>query len=283
MDGMQQRWPDRLWVVRHGESLGNIARQRAKTAGLPTLDLALRDPDVPLSDLGSEQSRALGRWFGALPPTEQPEVVLVSPYIRARATAETIARAAGLPLEPGGFAHDERLREKELGILDLLTEEGIAAHHPEQARFRRVLGKFYHRPPGGESWCDVILRLRSFLDTVSLHYAGCRLLVVSHQVVILCLRYLLEGLTEEQLLAIDRDGAVANCAVTEYVFDPGIRTTGLRTNGLGRLGGMALRRYNFTAPMEDSGTRVTAEPPVGIAAGVPGGVSAGVPAGIDAR
>ena len=85
-----------------------------------------------------------------------------------------------------------------------------------------MLGKFYHRPPGGESWCDVILRLRSLLDTVSLHYAGCRLLVVTHQVVILCLRYLLEGLTEEQLLAIDRDGAVANCAVTEYAFDPGL-------------------------------------------------------------
>ena len=140
---------------------------------------------------------------------------------------------------------DERLREKELGILDLLTEEGIATHHPEQARFRHVRGKFYHRPPGGESWCDVILRLRSFLDTVSLHHAGCRMLVVTHQVVILCLRYLLEGLTEERLLAIDRDGAVANCAVTEYAFAP----------GLGRLGGMALQRYNFTAPMAE------AEPP----------------------
>src|SRR5688572_31393696 len=36
-----------------------------------------------------------------------------------------------------------------------------------QAEFRRLLGKFYHRPPGGESWCDVILRLRSALDTRS--------------------------------------------------------------------------------------------------------------------
>jgi broad specificity phosphatase PhoE len=251
---MQQRWPDRLWVVRHGESIGNLAREQARKAGLPALSLDLRDPDVPLSNLGREQSQALGRWFGTLPPEEGPEVMLVSPYIRTRETAMLIAREAGPPIAPGALVLDERLREKELGILDLLTEEGIATHQPEQARFRHMLGKFYHRPPGGESWCDVILRLRSFLDTVSLHYAGCRLLVVTHQVVILCLRYLLEGLTEEQLLAIDRDGAVANCAVTEYAFDP----------ALGRLGGMALRRYNFTAPIAATGTRITAEPPVGV-------------------
>ena len=65
---MQQRWPDRLWVVRHGESVGNLASAQAKKAGLPALSLDLRDPDVPLSELGRDQSRALGSWFGALPP-----------------------------------------------------------------------------------------------------------------------------------------------------------------------------------------------------------------------
>jgi 2,3-bisphosphoglycerate-dependent phosphoglycerate mutase len=265
---MQQRWPDRLWVVRHGESIGNLASAQAKRAGLPALSLDLRDPDVPLSDLGRDQSRALGKWFGAL-PGGQPVVVLVSPYVRTRETAALIARAAGMPIEPGRFVADERLREKELGILDLLTEAGIAAHQPEQARFRRMLGKFYHRPPGGESWCDVILRLRSLMDTISLHYAGCRLLVVTHQVVILCLRYLLEGLSEEQLLAIDRDGAVANCSVTEYEFDPGLGRPGFE-----RHGGMALRRYNVTAPIAETGTRVTAEPPVGVPAEASGGVGA---------
>ena len=277
-DEIQQRWPDRLWVVRHGESVGNLALRQARKAGLPALHLDLRDPDVPLSDLGREQARALGRWFGALPSAERPEVVLVSPYDRARETAELIVREAGLPIEQRDLVSDERLREKELGILDLLTEEGIAKHHPEQARFRRVLGKFYHRPPGGESWCDVILRLRSLLDTVSLHYAGCRMLVVTHQIVILCLRYLLEGLTEERLLAIDRDGAVANCAVTEYAFDPGVGRSGFGHPRFGHPrfghpGGMALRRYNFTAPMADSGTRVTAEPPVGVLPGVLPGVN----------
>ena len=81
------------------------------------------------------------------------------------------------------------------------------------------MGKFYHRPPGGESWCDVILRLRSALDTISLHHSGCRVLIVGHQVVVLCLRYLLENMTEQKILEIDAEGDVANCSVTEYGLD----------------------------------------------------------------
>jgi probable phosphoglycerate mutase len=50
------------------------------------------------------------------------------------------------------FCIDERLREKEFGILDRLTRAGIEEQFPDQAEFRRLLGKFYHRPPGGESW-----------------------------------------------------------------------------------------------------------------------------------
>ena len=53
---MQKRWPERLWIVRHGESAGNVARDAADAAGLPRIDIADRDVDVPLSRLGEEQS-----------------------------------------------------------------------------------------------------------------------------------------------------------------------------------------------------------------------------------
>ncbi len=48
-------------------------------------------------------------------------------------------------------------------MLDRLTRRGIEARHPEEAELRRRLGKFYHRPAGGESWADVALRVRSAL------------------------------------------------------------------------------------------------------------------------
>jgi broad specificity phosphatase PhoE len=250
-DGMmQQRWPDRLWVVRHGESSGNVARDAADQAGHTHIDTGGRDVDVALSELGERQSTALGHWFAAMPAAQRPDVVLTSPYRRARQTAALVRTAGRLPVEERDFVMDERLREKEFGILDRLTRLGIERHHPDQAEMRRILGKFYHRAPGGESWCDVILRLRSALDTVSLHHGGARVLLVAHQVVVLCMRYLLERLTEDEILAIDREGDVANCGVTEYAFDA----------GHGQGGGLMLRRYNFVAPLQAEGTEVTAEP-----------------------
>ena len=82
--------------------------------------------------------------------------------------------------------HDERLREKEFGILDRMTTFGIREKYPELAEQRKHVGKFYFRPPGGESWCDVILRLRSFLDMLTREYRGDRVLVVAHQVIVNC-------------------------------------------------------------------------------------------------
>jgi broad specificity phosphatase PhoE len=253
---MQERWPERLWVVRHGESAGNLARAAAYRSGLASIDISGRDVDVPLSPLGEEQACALGRWFAAMPETGRPDVVVASPYVRAERTAQIVQECGGVSADLPEFVIDERLREKEFGVLDRLTASGVRAHHPEQAEFRRILGKFYHRPPGGESWCDVILRLRSAMDTIALHYGGRRVLIVAHQVVVLCLRYLIENLSEAQLLAIDRQGDVANCGVTEYRLD--------RDQGKG--GKLVLERYNFVAPLERAGAPVTAEPDAIVAA-----------------
>ncbi|MEJ7927737.1 histidine phosphatase family protein [Sphingobium sp. AN641] len=246
---MAHGWPERLWVVRHGQSAGNVARDEAHEARLDRIPLAGRDVDVPLSALGEQQAKALGRWFARNPATERPDVIISSPYVRAMDTARHF-RAAGGSAPDERICSDERLREKEFGILDGLTTTGIASILPEQAEFRRLLGKFYHRPPGGESWCDVIARLRSLMDTVSLHYDGRRVMIFAHQVVVLCLRYVIENLDEQAILAIDREADVANCAITEYRFDP----------AAGRGGNLVLARYNVTAPMEQDATPVTRAP-----------------------
>jgi len=250
VSGPASAWPARMWLVRHGESEGNVARDRAEAAGLPSLDLVLRDMDVPLSETGRSQGEALGRWFGQQPPEARPTVVLVSPYVRAVETAELIRSHAGLDAGPAEVLVDERLREREFGILDGLTHAGIAARHPEQAAARALLGKFWHRPPGGESWADVALRLRSLLDTAGREMAGEQVLVVSHQVVILVFRYLLERLSEQDVLAIDRQGDLGNCSITRFDLDP----------GKGTRGGLVLRSYNDVTPLLGSAEPLTAEP-----------------------
>jgi len=246
----ERKWPDALWVIRHGQSAGNVARDAAEAAGLPLIDIATRDVDTPLSPYGEEQSRALGHWIASLPPERQPTVVLASPYVRARHTAELILEAARIRADDIVFVVDERLREKEFGLLDRLTKHGIRQKHPELHAQRTHVGKFYFRPPGGESWCDVILRLRSVIDTITREYRGERVMIVSHQVVVNCFRYLLERLDERQILEIDRAADVPNCSVTSYVFDP----------ARGRYGKLVPDLVNFIAPLQREGAPVTTEP-----------------------
>jgi broad specificity phosphatase PhoE len=245
----EQRWPDAIWLTRHGESAGNVARDLAEAANHSVIDIATRDMDVGLSRVGEEQAVALGELLGRTPESERPDVVLCSPYVRAMQTADIALRTAGMDIT---VLRDERLREREFGMLDRLTRAGIRERYPEQAEARAFLGKFYHRPPGGESWCDVALRLRTVLDTLSRDHRGDRVLLVTHQVVILIVRYLLEQLTEADLMAIDRAQEVANCSVTVYRFDP----------RAGQRGDLRLHVFNDVTHLERIGAEVTSEPDV---------------------
>jgi broad specificity phosphatase PhoE len=201
--------PEQLWLVRHGESQGNLADARAHELGVDRLDLDVRDPDVPLSPTGEQQADALGRWLAA--QHEPPTAVLSSPFVRAADTARRAAAGLGLPVR-----FDERLRERDFGAFDGMTSHGIRERYPEEAERRQLLGKFWYRPPGGESWADVALRVRSVMATEALRHDGERLLLVSHQAVVMVFRYVLEELDEQHLLEIDRHEQVANTSVTRY-------------------------------------------------------------------
>jgi broad specificity phosphatase PhoE len=247
-----QKWPDWLWIVRHGQSESNVARKLAEEAAREHIGISIRDVDVPLSALGRDQARAVGRWLGALPADERPNVVLVSPYRRAVQTAQEICNAAGIQVsrEDGTYVVDERLREKEFGVLTGLTRSGIASLHPNEYELRMLFGKFYHRPPGGESYCDVIMRLRSLLGTVTREYGpGDRVLVVCHSVVVNCFRYLLERMTEEEIMDEDRMDEVLNGSVTSYRYDP--------SGGRRGHGGLVREQRNDVGPLIEAGVALS--------------------------
>ena len=153
--------PERLWLVRHGQSVGNVAHAAAAAASSERLELETRDMDVPLSDLGRQQAAALGHWLQSIAPHDRPTAVLSSPYLRAHQTARLALDTCGGELARVSVRDDERLRDRDLGIFEGLTWRGIQAKYPDLATLRVRVGKFYQRPPGGESWTDVLLRLRS--------------------------------------------------------------------------------------------------------------------------
>ena len=248
----KQKWPDWLWIVRHGQSASNVARRLAEEAAQEDIGISIRDVDVELSALGQAQARAVGRWFGNRPTDERPNVVLVSPYRRAVQTAQLICQEGGISVrrEDGSYVVDERLREKEFGVLTGLTRAGIASRHPNEYELRMLFGKFYHRPPGGESYCDVIMRLRSVLGTVTRdHAAGDRVLIVCHSVVVNCFRYLLERMTEEEIMEEDRVNEVLNGSIASYRYDA---RAGRRGNG-----GLVREQVNDVSPLRQAGVAIS--------------------------
>lgn len=232
-----------LILVRHGQSEGNVAAEAAQRDGLERIDVPARDPDVTLSETGREQAAAIGRWLSALPADQRPEVVWSSPYRRARETAEVALEVAGLDLDQ---RVDERLRDRDMGVTDMLTAAGIRAAYPEEAERRDWLGKFYYRPLGGESWADVALRVRAVLtDLATTEHQ--RVLVTGHDVVLLLFCYVAEGLDEEQVLARARDNALGNAAICRLRSNPDSAT------------GWDVTDYNVDEHLREDDVQVTDE------------------------
>ena len=235
----------RLLLARRGQSIGNVAAAEPRAAGAHRLDLDYRDADTPLSDTGLSQARAVGAWLRDLPEQERPTIWLPSPYRRALDTAATALEAAGVetPLRT-----DERLRERDLGILDGFTGRGIRDRHPDEAERRDRIGKFYYRPPGGESWTDVLLRVRYLITDLRQRYPGERVCLFSHQAVIMSFRVALEEMAEESVLRVDREDPLPNCSVTSYHSGPD---------------GLELHRYADTTAVESGAAPTTREETAG--------------------
>ena len=205
-----------LWLVRHGESTANVLATEAQRAGLEAIAVTHRDADVPLSDAGMQQAEALGNWLASADGA--PDAVWSSPYLRARQTVSIALQVSGLE-HP--ILVDERLRDRELGILDALTSHGVDVRLPDEAARRRWLGKFYYRPPGGESWTDVVLRVRSFLRDVDSASGDGPIFIAAHDAVVMVFLYICLGWSEQELLEFIGSNTVLNASVTRLSREPG--------------------------------------------------------------
>ena len=82
---------------------------------------------------------------------------------------------------------------------------------------RREAGEYEYRPPQGESFADIEVRLSSFLDDLNRDHAGERVVVVAHDAVVLMMRAVIEKLTWDQTLAAEAEaGSVRNASITRF-------------------------------------------------------------------
>lgn len=215
-----------LILIRHGQSAANVAFPAADAEGRLESGLTGRDRDVELTDLGRLQAEAVGRWLAGLPADRVPEVPITSPYLRARETWRIAAETSGLDFPPAGT--DERLVDRLMGDLEMKTRAAIERDHPDEAP-RHTGTDFEWQPPGGESFGDIKVRLRSFLDDLHREHAGRRVIVTAHDAVVLVMRTVIEDLSWADVERVSAGNSVRNASVT--VFD-------------GRSGRLVLDRYN---------------------------------------
>lgn len=227
----------RLTVIRHGESTANAVFARAAETGDPDLAVPERtDAEVPLSEPGLRQARAAGRWYALLGPEDRPAVVVCSPYLRAVQTWDAMAAAAReMDVEPVDALVDERLRDREMGALELMTWPAVREKAAPEAARRERAGEWFYRPPGGESLADVALRVRDFLDDLSGAAPGRHVLVVAHDAVVTAVRQVLAGIGAPP----PDTTPVANASVSRWDGD------GTR---------MRLARYGAVDHLEDLGS-----------------------------
>ncbi|WP_430791555.1 histidine phosphatase family protein [Actinoplanes sp. G11-F43] len=212
-----------LILVRHGQSLANAVYPDADANGLMETVVSGRDAEVPLTERGEEQASAVGRWLAGLPADRLPEVVITSPYLRARETWRIAAWASELDFPDART--DDRLVDRLMGDLELLTRAAVTARFPSEAARRAAAGEYEYAPPGGESFADIAVRLKSFLDDLRADHPGRRVMVVAHDAVVLMMRAVIEQLSWDDVLAVERaSGRVHNASISRFVLVDGSLT-----------------------------------------------------------
>jgi len=126
--------------------------------------------DVALTELGFDQAAAAA---AALAERGAIDLVLTSPLLRARQTAEAVVHRTGAPL-----AVDDDLAETDFGSWETLTFAEVMARWP--AELADWMADADAAPPGGESFAAVAKRVDAALDRLLNTHRGQTVVVVSH-------------------------------------------------------------------------------------------------------
>jgi glucosyl-3-phosphoglycerate phosphatase len=201
-----------LVLVRHGETAWN-AEGRAQGHA-----------DVPLSDVGHRQAEVVSHALASFEPAR----LWSSDLARALQTAEHVAAATGLPIEP-----DARLREYDVGKRSGLTLEEFAVAFPEE--YAAWLAEDHDPLVPGEETTEqvrdrVVPALRDCLASLEAGQTG---VVVFHGG---CLRVGLLGLLGWPWELAQTLRAVENCAYSvlgEHEVRGGLRLTSYNEKAVG--------------------------------------------------
>eukprot|EP00195_Chlamydomonas_chlamydogama_P012286 CAMPEP_0202901526 /NCGR_PEP_ID=MMETSP1392-20130828/14302_1 /ASSEMBLY_ACC=CAM_ASM_000868 /TAXON_ID=225041 /ORGANISM="Chlamydomonas chlamydogama, Strain SAG 11-48b" /LENGTH=410 /DNA_ID=CAMNT_0049588099 /DNA_START=245 /DNA_END=1477 /DNA_ORIENTATION=- len=144
--------PDRIILVRHAESEGNVSNLAYTT---------IPDSQIPLTARGHEQARKAGmklrKYIEQKNDQNYKLFFYTSPYKRSLQTYESISSAFA-QTNITGVQEEVQLREQDFG--NFQDAAGKEREKTERLRF----GRFFYRFPNGESGADVYDRITIFED-----------------------------------------------------------------------------------------------------------------------
>ncbi|MDR7556009.1 MAG: histidine phosphatase family protein [Armatimonadota bacterium] len=161
-----------LYVLRHGETASNLVGRYAGRS------------DETLTLQGEAQAAQAGERLRALGIA----AVYTSPIVRARQTAEIVARALGVPVRI-----EDGLAEMAMGPWEGLLEDEVAARYPVEFQLWRTRPSLL-RLPGRESLVDVQTRARHAVQRIMRQAAGRPVAAVTHVALVRCLYLWARGL-----------------------------------------------------------------------------------------
>jgi len=140
--------PNRIILIRHGESEGNLDKDKYRI--VPDYALNLTSKGIKQAQkAGNEIKQIIG---------QESIYVYVSPYFRTRQTLQYLK--VGISGNIAKVIEDPRIREMDWGHL----------RHPDEndeiAKRRDEYSTFYYRVLDGESGADVFDRVSTFLETM---------------------------------------------------------------------------------------------------------------------
>lgn len=158
-----------LFLIRHGQSVGNVNPQLYQT---------IKDHNINLTDLGKQQAFEAGKNLKQLLDPNKTITAIVSPYLRTRETWSEIKKSLG----------DFNIQEEETPLIREQEYKIFADQEEQKEKFteRGEFGHFYYRFKNTESVADVYQRSQIFLNSLMLRKLNGQLsdqiIIVSHAI-----------------------------------------------------------------------------------------------------
>jgi broad specificity phosphatase PhoE len=203
--------PMDLYLVRHGESEANVivnAGQHGDNSLFTQDNVTVPDRSWRLTAKGRKQAYCIGRWL-----VDQQQLFdryLVSPYVRTRETAATMA------LPKARWEETRVLRERSWGEISTVTQDEFKTNYARNWMFKKT-DPLYWCPPAGESIADVAEnRVHNLLTALNRRAEAQSVVAVTHGDFMLAMMLTLEDLSDEEFLRRAEAETITNCTCLHY-------------------------------------------------------------------